>query len=110
MAADALALAPGKTVEIPLAIERQNGFKQPIEISAIDLPAGVTAEKVTSEPTGDSAKAVKLVLRAAEDAAAWQGIVRITGTSASDQRFATYTLNLPGIHPRTDLFLVVAKP
>ncbi len=107
---DAFALTPGKTVEIPIAVERLNGFNQAIEISASDLPAGVMAETVTSEPTGDSAKGVKLVLRAADDAAPSQGVVRVSGKSAGDQHFAAYTLNFPGVPPRTDLFLVVAKP
>jgi hypothetical protein len=66
-------LMPGKTVEVPVTIARHHGHAANIMISATGpngapLPHGVTAAVVTSEPKGDSAKAVKLVLTATPDA------------------------------------------
>jgi hypothetical protein len=111
---DAFALIPGKTVEIPLTIDRQNGYDQDIEFTASDLPPGITAAAVTSAGKGDSAKALKLVLRAAEDAAPWQGAIRIHGTAKSDSPsapcYAEFAVSLPGARPQSDIFLVVAKP
>lgn len=66
---DAFVLAD-KPLEIPVTIERQAGFSEPIEIVATDLPPGVTCDAVVSQPKGDSAKAVKLVLKRADEAAA----------------------------------------
>lgn len=63
LASDAYTLEVGKALEIPVTVERVDGFDQPIEITAVDLPEGVTAETVVSEPKGDSAKAVKLKLQ-----------------------------------------------
>lgn len=111
---DAFALLPGKTVEIPLTVDRQNGLEEDIEIVAADLPPGITAEAVTSAGKGDTAKAVKLVLQAAEDAAPWQGAIRIVGKRKSDSpsatRYAEFAVSLPGARPQTGIFLVVAKP
>lgn len=68
LAADTFALAADKPLEIPVTIERRDGFDQPIEFSVQGLPAGVAVAPVVSEPKGDSAKAIKLALTA--DAAA----------------------------------------
>jgi len=62
LSADAFALQVGKHLEIPVTIERQNGFAEEIEIRAIDLPEGVGCEPVVSAKEGDSAKSVKLKL------------------------------------------------
>lgn len=70
-------VSPGKTVEIPVKIDRQAGLNDAIEISALELPEGVTAEPVKSEGKGDTAKAVKLVLNAGDKAVS--GAIRIGG-------------------------------
>jgi hypothetical protein len=63
LAADSFVLTAGKPLEVPITVERKNGFKGVIEISAQDLPEGVTADVVKSEAKGDSSKSVKLVLK-----------------------------------------------
>ena len=63
LAADAFVVAPDKTVEIPVAIARQEGFAEEIVIEAVGLPEGVTAESVVSGPKGDVSKSVKLVIK-----------------------------------------------
>ncbi|WP_422923045.1 PPC domain-containing protein [Singulisphaera sp. PoT] len=52
----------GKTLSLPVTIERKNGFNRPIEIRLEGFPAGVEATSVRSEPEGDSSKAVTLTL------------------------------------------------
>jgi hypothetical protein len=59
-------VAAGESLEIAVKIARADGFDQPLAIEALDLPSGVTATKVVSEPKGDSAKEVKLKLEAAK--------------------------------------------
>ncbi len=54
----------GKPLEIPITINRQHGYNQEIEISAVGLPEGVTATTVKSAAKGDTAKSVKLVVNA----------------------------------------------
>ncbi|MBI3465543.1 MAG: pre-peptidase C-terminal domain-containing protein, partial [Planctomycetes bacterium] len=56
LAADAFTLTPGKPLEIPVTIERTNGFAEEIAITATELPEGVMASPVKSLGTGDSAK------------------------------------------------------
>lgn len=84
-------IAPGMTVEIPLMVNREGGFKGEIEISAVELPAGVTTEVVRSPGEGDASKSVKLVLKAAADAQ--PGTLRVLGKAAGStplERWATF--------------------
>jgi hypothetical protein len=73
----------GKTLEVPVTIDRRDGFAREIEITAADLPAGITLQSAKSLPQGDSAKTVKLVLTAAADAKS--GSFRILGTAAGEK-------------------------
>ncbi|MCA9267581.1 MAG: PPC domain-containing protein [Planctomycetales bacterium] len=77
LAAGEFALPAGKTVEIPVDVKRLDGFAEEIQIAAVDLPAGVTAEEVASPAKGDAAKQVKLKLTAGENATS--GLLRIVG-------------------------------
>lgn len=94
LASDAFVLTPGKPLEIPIAIERMNGFSGAIGIQGIDLPAGVRCDVVKSEAKGDSSKSVKLVLNA--DAGPVSGTFRIIGKVEGDEtfdRFAEYVIS-----------------
>jgi len=86
VAADHFRIAIGKSLEIPISIERQSGYSQRLEINAKSLPAGITLEKIISEPKGDSSKSVKLKLTAAADAAAHHGPIEFTATPVDDQQ------------------------
>lgn len=74
IAGDRFALAPGKTLEIPVTIDRQNGFKEELEIAAADLPPGVSAEPVRAAAAGKSAT---VRLKAEKDAVS--GVFHILG-------------------------------
>lgn len=76
-------ITPGKPLEIPVSVVRIGGFAEEIEIAAVELPPGVTATPVKSLPKGDSAKTVKLVITAAEEAAS--GPIRIVGRAIEKQ-------------------------
>lgn len=76
---DHYVLPVGKSVEIPITVDRQNGLADEIEVRVEGLPEGITAEPVRSLGKGDTAKAVKLVLRGRGPAAPRQ--LRIVGTS-----------------------------
>ena len=84
---DAVAAAAGASVEIPLEVERIGGFDQPIEIRAVELPAGVQLEELTVPAKTDDAKkkgkteTVQLKLVTAPDAQS--GPLRFIGESAS---------------------------
>ena len=56
---------------------RNEKFAEEVAISVKGLPDGVTAEVVKSEAKGDSAKAVKLTVKAE---AAFSGPIQIVGT------------------------------
>ena len=88
LAADGFVAARGKKLEIPVTVERQNGFAEEIEITLSGLPEGVTAAAVKSEAKGNSAKSVKLVvdIDAAEEPFA--GPVRIIGLSQGERKLS----------------------
>lgn len=88
MAADHFRVGIGKSVEIPVTIDRRAGFSQRLEFTAKNLPAGVTLEKTISEGKGDSAKSVKLKLIAAADALVFQGPVELIATPVDDAGMA----------------------
>lgn len=75
LSSDTIAVAAGKTVEIPVTIDRRDGFSEEIQIQASGLPEGVAIASVKSENKGDAAKSVKLTVTAS--AAAKPDSVRI---------------------------------
>ncbi|MCA9129431.1 MAG: hypothetical protein KDB22_20235 [Planctomycetales bacterium] len=79
------ALAIGGDVELSVAIRREDNCLQPLEIVAVDLPAGVTCAAVRSEPKGDSSKSVKLKLAATNEVSVSQGTFRIIATEIGGQ-------------------------
>ncbi len=93
LAAGVFTLPAGGTVEIPITVNRVAGFAEEIEVSAAELPAGVTAEPVVSQAKGESAKLVKLKLTAGEGAAS--GVVRIAGRVADSEKSEIARFPLP---------------
>ncbi|HTN77616.1 MAG TPA: PPC domain-containing protein [Pirellulaceae bacterium] len=111
VAADAFVLTADKPLEIPVTIDRRDGFKGEIQITATGLPPGVTIEAATSTDKGDSTKAVKLLLRSAPAAPTWQGPIAIVGTSKEGEQttLATYAIALPGVAPPSAVWLTQAS-
>ncbi len=72
-------------LEIPVTIDRRDGFDRPLVIRVKGLPADVTCEAVTSAKDGATAKEVKLSLKASS---AYSGpfeiVAEATGESGSD--------------------------
>lgn len=81
VAADRFVIPAGKPLEIPVTVTRTNGFGGEITVRVANLPEGVECEPVKSAPTGDSAKSVKLVLKATEGAKI-NGPLQIEGEGA----------------------------
>jgi hypothetical protein len=81
VAANQFTLSAAGTLEIPVTVERLNGFAQAIELRALDLPAGVECQPVKIE---GAAKTAKLKLSANERAVS--GAFRIEGTAAGTSR------------------------
>ena len=84
VAADHFRVGVGKSIEIPVTIDRRSGFSHRLEFTAKNLPAGVTLEKAISEAKGDSAKTVKLKLNAGADAPVFQGPIEFIATPVDD--------------------------
>ncbi len=81
-------LRRGGTTLYDVRIERVDGFSGEVEITAEDLPTGVTCAKSI---IGESANSTVLVFKAAEDAPAWHGLIRVVGQSKlNDQPISRY--------------------
>ncbi|HVU89593.1 MAG TPA: PPC domain-containing protein [Pirellulales bacterium] len=77
---DTFSVAVGQRLELPITIERLQGYKEPINLRVEGLPGGVTVEPAVSLGEGDSAKTVKLVITTGD--AAFSGPIRVIGTTA----------------------------
>ena len=71
---DAVAGKIGGTVDLAIAVERLRGWKEPVEFTLVDPPAGITADPVVSAVEGESAKKVTLAIKAG---AAYAGPVTV---------------------------------
>lgn len=80
---DAFVLKDDKPLEIPITIDRQRGFANEIEFTVTGLPEKVAAAPVISAKDGETAKAVKLIVKA-EPGVAFSGPVTIIGRSKSE--------------------------
>ena len=105
---DHFELAAGKPLEIAVAVDRRDGFDLPIDLVAEGLPAGVTAEPVTSTPKDDSAKRVTLRI-AAEASPGWSGPIRIIGRSDGDAPSHTATAGLVDDQSTDAIWLTVPR-
>ena len=87
VAADHFAVKAGESLEIPVTIGRRDGYASKLLISAVGLPEGTTTEAVVSETKGDSSKAVKLKITAA-DGISHQGSIQIQVIEVEDAKEA----------------------
>jgi hypothetical protein len=89
---DAIIVTTDMPAELPITVRRRvgpQGAVGAINIEAIELPAGVTAPTVVSEPSGRSAE--KVTLTFSTTGTAFSGPMRIRGTAEQPreiQRFA----------------------
>ena len=108
VASDSFTLTPGKPLEVPVTIDRTGGFVEEVELTAAELPAGVTAMPVKSLPQGDTAKSVKLILTATEGPRS--GVLTIRGKSTGSLQLARQAhAALSGTARTANLWLTVVK-
>jgi hypothetical protein len=101
--ADAVVLAPGKPTNLVVTVDRRQGMKEAIAITAENLPPGVTAPPVACAA---NAKMATLVLTAKDGGVA--GPFRVVGKAGELMRAARAPLAGTGLaHPH--LFVVVTK-
>lgn len=91
----------GTELEFTVRVDRQDGFDKPIRVSFVELPESCRAESVLSEPTGDTAKEVKLKLIADQPL---NQPLRIQGTSEGDVAVTKLVTADNGL---TDLWFVI---
>ena len=108
LAADAYVVQAGKTIEIPVTIERREGFAEEIVIEAKGLPDGASAKPVVSESKGDSAKSVKLVIQAAQKGSTVP--FSVTGKARDSGAMRAATFPVAGTPRRLDAVWLTVTP
>jgi hypothetical protein len=110
LAADRFIVRPGKPLDIPITIQRRNGFDREIELSAADLPEGVTAVPVQSLSGDKSSSAVMLRLNASSGPVS--GSIQIHAVAKGEPEVKrTGRASLTGFNGSTPhLWLTVLKP
>jgi len=91
--AQRFSIESGKEIEVAITVNRLDGFDKPIEVSLEtfeddSINETISSESVTSEPKGDTAKSVKLMIKTNEKAS-YQGYMQIVGRSISEGDAAT---------------------
>ena len=87
-----------------------NGFAEKIDFKIEGLPDGVECKAVVSEEKGDSQKSVTLKLIRKDDAAAFSGVVHVTGTGQSSRQHAAEAPIQNSVRLTSEVWLtVVAK-
>ncbi len=105
LTAETFTIPTGKTLEITVNVERLADFKEDLEITAVNLPEGVTADAVQSKD-----KSVKLKLTAAAESSG-SGPIRILGrTQGQSPQRRTASAALAGLGANIeDVWLTVTK-
>jgi hypothetical protein len=86
VAADSFVLIGDAPLEVPVTLAIGEALAEAIEVIAVDLPAGVTCEPVKSAAPPKGGEVVKLILKAAPDAAPFSAPIRIVGTAGTTTR------------------------
>lgn len=92
LATDRFVITRGKPLDIPVTIDRRNGFNREVEISVEGLPEGVTALPVKSLASGATAKTVALRLSATTGPVS--GAIQVVG-KVPDQKELTRAARSP---------------
>lgn len=107
---DRLTLTPEKAEKLEVVVERQNGFKGPIEVQLDSLPEGLRCPPIRSESGKDTEKAVTLMLTAAAQTPA--GPIRVLGKSVEGTALEhSARAPIEGLSATTDRpWITVIKP
>ncbi len=105
---DRFAITPGTPLEVVVAVERREGYAEPIEIGLAEHFDGVIAPPVTSFKAGSTASSVTLRLTACD--CVRPGAIRVVGTSGDGRRKAA-TASVAGFPvPIDSAWLTPSKP
>lgn len=97
-----------EATDVPVTINRTNGFADRLTVSLERLPEGVEAEPVVSEKDGDSSKSVTLKVYRKENAPAFSGAVQVLCRAEESGERRVGTAAIENSQARTpDIWLTV---
>jgi len=108
---DVWTLLGEKPLEIKVTLSRIGGFDKAVRFELAECPEGVMLEPVTSEPKGDSAKAITMKLTQKPGAKLGGGRLRIVGrVEGVAEPVALATAPIARLKDRTEHLWLVVKP
>ena len=108
---DVWTLVGEKPLEIKVTLSRIGGFDKAVRFELAECPEGVMLEPVTSEPKGDSAKAITMKLTQKPGAKLGGGRLRIVGrVEGVAEPVALATAPIARLKDRTEHLWLVVKP
>jgi hypothetical protein len=112
LANDRFTVTADKPLEIPVTVNRRE-FTEPVAIRVVGLPLGIVAEEAVSQPTGETAAMVKLILKCTQDTASPTSIpISIEGVIVADQlhpRRASFEIGVPNSIKPTAAWLTLLR-
>ncbi len=106
VATDRITLAPGKPLDIPVTVERRDGFDGEVEVAVEGLPEGVTAAAVKSSGAAGKSVILRFEAKAGTTFASIQIVGKVTGKT--DLRRTATAVGAP-FAPTPHLWLSVSK-
>lgn len=100
---------PEKPLEVPITVDRQHGFVEPIDVRVEGLPEGVTFECPRSDKDGETSKKVTLKITGAAKEL-FQGEIRIVAESTESKRVQPATFTTADKSLATEFWLTVQAP
>ena len=94
---------------MPITIDRQHGFVEPIDVRVEGLPEGVTFECPRSEKDGETSKKVTLKI-SGSTAELFQGAIRIVAESTESKQAQAATFATADKSLVSEFWLTVPKP
>ena len=87
----ALAIAPGKTNELKVTLNRRHGFRGEVKVAVTNLPAGLTAEPMIAADK-DGEATLKFI--ASAEAKPWSGPIQVMATESTNGRLHRAVIEL----------------
>ncbi|HWA97975.1 MAG TPA: hypothetical protein VG713_05760, partial [Pirellulales bacterium] len=99
LSASEFVCAAGKSIDIPVSIDRRNGFAEAVTVTIQGLPDDARCDPVTSAAKGESAK--KITLKLVAGTRAFRDPITIVGRSTNSQLVCDATAAITGLKTNT---------
>ena len=109
VAKDRYSIDPGGKLELPVSIQRRDGFKQKLSLSVEGLPAEFDTQNATSAASGDTSKLSKIMVHASDSVKPGHYHFHVSGAAEDSKADFTATFPLNGNCELASFWLTVPE-